>query len=139
MPGNADNYRTILGTVLTFLAMMIVMSYASYKLVQWSDNKDYKLMSEIHEQYFDATDEFSKEDGFWIAAGVLDYSQTKFDGFIDPEIGEIKFYLKSFGNSDDDGGITFTEVNTRTCTKKDFNDVEGTNKESKFYKLGSNS
>ena len=117
MPGNADNYRTILGTILTFLAMMIVMSYASYKLVQWTDNKDYKLMSEIHEQYFDATDEFSIEDGFWIAAGVLDYGQTNINEYFDPEIGEIKFYLKSFGGSDDSGGITFIEVNTRMCTQ----------------------
>ena len=72
-------------------------------------------MSEIHEQYFDATDEFSTEDGFWIAAGVLNYGQTNINEHFDPEIGEIKFYLKSFGGSND--GITFTEVNTRMCTQ----------------------
>ena len=44
MPGDADNYRTILGTMLTLVAMFIVMSYASYKFIQWDTNKDYKLM-----------------------------------------------------------------------------------------------
>ena len=43
MPGNVDNYRTYLGTVFTFIAMSIVMFYASYKIVQWGDDKDYKL------------------------------------------------------------------------------------------------
>ena len=58
---------------------------------------------------------------------------------IDPEIGEVKFYLKSWGVYDDDDIITFTEVKTRMCNKEDFNDVNGTNKESKFYKTRLNS
>ena len=33
MPGNSDNYRSILGTFFTLVVFMIVMSYASYKMV----------------------------------------------------------------------------------------------------------
>ena len=33
----------------------------------------------------------------------------------------------------------FKELNTTVCNKSDFNDVEGSNTESKFFKTGVNS
>ena len=50
MPGNSDYYRTILGTFFTLIAFMIVMSYASYKLISWDNYKDYDLVQEVLEQ-----------------------------------------------------------------------------------------
>ena len=46
-------------------------------------------------------------------------------------------YLKSWGVYG--AGITFREVNTTLCTKDHFNDVEGSNPESKFFKTFQNS
>ena len=50
---------------------------------------------------------------------------TNFDGnqeeIEDPEIGEVKFYLKQWGIDDDSPSISFKEVKSRPCEEKDFN------------------
>ena len=48
-------------------------------------------------------------------------------------------YLKSWGVDGNDYKIKFKEVNTTACNKSDFNDVEGSNSESNFFKTGVNS
>ena len=62
---------------------------------------------------------------------------TSFDGssvdITDPEIGEIKFYLKHWNVDDPSYTLAFTELENRICTKEDFNDVDGSNSDvSKF-------
>ena len=58
-----------------------------------------------------------------MAAGV-----TAFDGVTqsieDPEIGQIKFYLKQWGLEAGNDGITFREVRTRDCEDADFDDED---------------
>ena len=47
LPGNTDQYRTVLGTVFTILTLSLVLSYATYKLQDLLDlSSDYKLMEE---------------------------------------------------------------------------------------------
>ena len=47
MPGNTDQYRTIIGTVFTVLTLSLVLSYATYKLQDLLDlSVDYKLIEE---------------------------------------------------------------------------------------------
>ena len=48
-------------------------------------------------------------------------------------------YLKSWGVSGESFAINFDELNTTVCKKNDFNDVEGSNSESKFFKTSENS
>ena len=44
MPGNSEDYRSILGTFFTLLVFSIVMSYASYKMISWDSYTEYDLM-----------------------------------------------------------------------------------------------
>ena len=65
---------------------------------------------------------------------------TSFDGssedITDPEIGEIKFYLKRWDVDGEIKGVFFKELETRVCESSDFNDVEGTSSDvSPFYPL----
>ena len=47
LPGNTDQYRTVLGTIFTVLTLSLVLSYATYKLQDLLDlSSDYKLMEE---------------------------------------------------------------------------------------------
>ena len=101
MPGNTENYRSILGTFFTLLAFMIVMSYASYKMVSLDSHKDYNLVQEIHEQYYDSSEQFTSSDKFWVAAGIISYGDGDLKQIEDPEIGVLKFYHKSWGVHDD--------------------------------------
>ena len=84
------------------------------------------MMQEIHEQYYNSTDKFSSEKHkFWVAAGISSYGDSNNTQVEDPEIGELKFYIKSWGVYDDDDKITFKEVNTTMCNKTtDFNDLD---------------
>ena len=50
----------------------------------------------------------------------------------DPEVGTVKMYLKSW-NMKEDSGVQFEEVSTSFCEKEEFNDIDGSNKESKFF------
>ena len=91
-------------------------------------------MQEIHEQYYDSREEFTSEDKFWIAAGIISYGDSDKQQIEDPEIGVLKFYHKSWGVHDDDDKISFKELNTEMCRKEDFNNIHGTNSDSKFFK-----
>ncbi len=51
------------------------------------------------DNFYLSTDSFSVEDGFMVAAAVTDFNDGGLD-ITDPEIGELKFYLKDW-NVDD--------------------------------------
>ena len=82
--------------------------------------QEYVINEAYREHFFETSVTFSQDDGFQVAAAV-----TNFDGdqraIEDPEIGEVKFYLKQWGIDDDSPGISFKEVKTRPCEDKDFN------------------
>ena len=50
-------------------------------------------------------------------------------------------FLKTWDFDDPltNGSAIFKEIKTRTCTKSDFNDVDGSNDESNFYATDTNS
>ena len=68
---------------------------------------------------------------------------TNFDGnqeeIEDPEIGEVKFYLKQWGIDDDSPSISFKEVNSRPCEEKEFNLGTRLSPESSFFPVDSSS
>ena len=58
---------------------------------------------------------FSKEDGFTVAAAFVGDGDFQDN---DPEIGEVKFLIKSWASSTDD--VKFTELKKRKCRYDDF-------------------
>ena len=124
-----------MGAILSCLSFSLVGLFAIYKLLALINHAEYSVQKNTHNEYFEATYPFGHEDGFAVAVGVTDYftqdKSTKVS-LEDPSIGTVKFYLKSWGenaHSDD----LFLELETRECQTSDFNDVEGSNKDSIFY------
>ena len=84
-------------------------------------------------------DTFGSKDGFAVAAGItnfVDGDSTTLEKLEDLSIGQVKFFVKSWGkdaiSGEDD---LFLELESRDCLESDFNDVEGTNKDSMFYPI----
>ena len=59
MPGNTDQYRSMLGSIFTIITLMLLLSYASFKFSTLAKYEDYRLMEEVQQDYFKVTDEFS--------------------------------------------------------------------------------
>ena len=77
---------------------------------------------------------FEQSDGFIVAAAVTGY--TGAIEFVPPEIGALRFYNKSWGNN---AWFSFTEIETRPCTRADFNyeprpGEEGNSENPMFYR-----
>ena len=75
-----------------------MVGFAAYRLTALATNLDYKIQVHDQKYFYDSTDEFTfKDNRFMIAAAV-----TAFDGssedITDPEIGQVKFYMKRFGD-----------------------------------------
>ena len=68
-------------------------------------------------------------------AGAITTADASTEIETDPSIGELKYYLKSWGNPEDQGTVRYTELRTRQCTMADFNDDQNSNPESGFYQL----
>ena len=118
MPDHRDRYRTLLGSFLSVMTLVLVLAYAGYKLTDLMDYNDYKLMKVEQENFYDMRDPFGDSDGFMIAAGVTDYSSNR-DPQEDPEIGTIKLIKKTWDATNLDGGgaLSFAEIPTRPCTE----------------------
>ena len=96
LPDREDKYRSILGAVFSLGTLIILIGYALYKIQELTVNLDYSI--QIHEKklFYDPADELTFEnDGFMIAAAITDYDGSAED-ITDPEIGEVKFYRKTF-------------------------------------------
>ena len=91
----------------------------------------------MQEDYFDYNDEFTTDHGFNIAAGIVQIDTVSTGPSIeDPEIGTLKMYSKTWdfiSENEYKGNVQWNEIGTHFCSDQDFNDVEGNNKETKFY------
>ena len=89
------------------------------------------MLYRIQEHYFSSEDRFGIDEGFKIAAAILNL-EGKVEKDINPRVGQIRFYKKTWG---DDGSskMTFKQLADRKCTKKDMNDSQNSNPESGFF------
>ena len=87
-------------------------------------------------------DQINTAQGLYLAAGLSDFKDNRTDEFSDPSYGKIKFYRKSWSETQTlDGGIIeekkgdfidWDEIKTRPCNQDDFNYGEGAT-DSKFF------
>ena len=111
LPNGEDEYRSFLGSFPSLLLAMLLLGYATYKIEGLTLNSDYK--TQIHDQryFYDAADEFTfEEDGFMIAVAITAYDGSS-DNITDPEVGELKFVMKTWG----DVLLSFTELPSVPC------------------------
>ena len=123
LPDERDKYRTFLGSLLSLATFITITVFAAYKLADHYADKDYNIL--VHEKkfFYDEDEEFSfNSNKFMFGAAV-----TAFDGkgedITDPEIGEVKFYRKQWG--DDIPGLLFEEMETVPCMKTDYFGASG--------------
>ena len=64
MPGNNDEYRTLLGTTFSFITLLLILSYATIKFSSLADQADYSIMTAVKEDFYDPADEFTTDHGF---------------------------------------------------------------------------
>ena len=90
-------------------------------------------MSAVKDDFYQNSDQFTSNEGFQVAAALIEYKEDQSTNIEDPEIGTLKMYLKSWGVHGNNSTIAFQEVNTTFCGKDKLNDEEGSNSKSKFY------
>ena len=90
-----------------------------------------------HENEFATNATFGLEDSFTVAAALTFYDGSNVD-VTDPEIGELRFYLKSWDSTAEVSSTQFTELKTRVCTRADLNYGKGDSTESKFFPISEN-
>ena len=117
--------------------MILLVSYASYKMVDMLGLNDFTLQEAVQEFYYPEDETFGTGDKFEIAASIISLDRT--EGTVeDPTIATLKFYVKKWDSLDEEesnGSAIFTPVKTKACTTDNFNNVEGTNNESNFFAL----
>ena len=129
LPDNNDMYRSLVGSTMSILTQLIILTFAVYKLAEMSDNAEYQVLTSRKDYFYELTDDVNYEDAnFVIAAAVTDYDGNQKD-ITDPSIGEIKFYKKRWGGALRGG---FFELPQTTCDPSSFNH-DGNNAESIFF------
>ena len=84
-------YRTFLGSVLSLVTIVVLVGYASYKMLRLSSMRDYQISLVTNEYFYDSSFTFRQIDGFAVAAAVTSYDGNG-DPIEDPSIGTVKFY-----------------------------------------------
>ncbi len=77
------------------MTFIVLLTYGSYKMTRLVSTEDYKVGMYILEDHYAPTATFGGADGFNIAAAITNPDGSNED-ITDPEVGEIKFYLKQW-------------------------------------------
>ena len=129
LPGNRDKYKTLLGSFLTILTGVVLLSYAVLKFNDLIEHEQYTLQQDFQENFFDESDQFSSN--FHVAAGLSPYDASP-EPIEDPTYGQLKMYYFQW-DIDDPNLDLYKEIPTKLCSHEDFNYSDSLNEESKFY------
>ena len=131
LPDGEKSFKTISGSIFTLLFGMLVIVFASVKFQVFWQRSDYHILDKAKAQALTPGNfKFGTEDNFAIAAAFWSPKGP----VRDPEIGELKFLLKSWASATDD--VHFEELKLRPCTKEDFEPSdEGQSSKYGFHEL----
>ena len=92
---------------MSLITLVVIVSYSAYKIISLGTLEEYKVQVRYKDNFYDKTDVFgSIESDFFVAAGLLSPSLKGESGdlksAIDPQIGELKFFLRGWSNTNDD-------------------------------------
>ena len=102
------------------MSFIVLLSYGSYKVTTMSNLDDFKIGMHIFEDAYEVNDTFGHADGFAVAAAITAFDGSKVD-ITDPEVGQIKFYLKQWDVDEPHLSIQFVELENKICQHEDFN------------------
>ena len=97
MPDNNEYYKTYLGALFSVLTLIFMLSYGAFKFTDFWNYKNYQLSSIVNSKAFEVREPLDIVNyGFNVAATVASYDDEISSIVEDPEIGTIKFYLKTW-------------------------------------------
>ena len=73
----------------------IVLTYAVYKFILLENQSQYNTLQEVVDYHFEPSDSFGISGGFAVAAAVSSYDGNPLS-IEDEEIGQVKFFIKSW-------------------------------------------
>lgn len=103
---------------------MLLLLYGMFHYFELVNHEDYRVQLRSLESFFDSGDNFGSQDGFMVAAALFSNEGSIDDNFdiTDPEIGEIKFYLKQWDAVTGKFSLSFKEIESKICEEEDLND-----------------
>ena len=113
MPDGNIKSKTCTGGIVTFIMVTILLAVSAQQYITLWERSDYRILEQsrlkvlTHDKF-----NFNKKDGFTLAASFVGYQEEDLD------IGELKFILKTWKNSNEE--VEFTELKQRRCTAEDF-------------------
>ena len=70
LPDGHDTYRTLIGAVLSFLSIVVLLAYGSFKFTKLMDQENFKVQMRDLENQYPSSAVFTATDGFMVAAGL---------------------------------------------------------------------
>ena len=112
LPDRTNQYKTVQGALLSLITITIIITFSAYKILSLVSYDEYKVQVREKENFYEASDHFGPTTSeFYVAAAL-----TAFDGdsndISDPQIGELKFYKKSWSGSSSDNDFLKVEIPT---------------------------
>ena len=123
-PDGNEQYKTCTGGFCFIFWAVIIFAYGTSTFATMYSRTNYSILkSENQSTYKDSEFNFTKIDGFAVAAGITygDPALNKVEN--DPEIGQLKFVVKHWANVTQ--GAQFRELKSRSCTSDELLTKEG--------------
>ena len=113
-----------MGSVCSFILLIIVSAYAYQKVDVWMNKKDVDIMSSLQKNYFSADYVFDYSQGLNFAFAFTAFDSETED-ILDPSYGRITFSRYKWGEQQNgDYYSGFEEIPSHTCTKEELG-IEG--------------
>ena len=94
LPDNSDYYKTMLGSILSIITIVSLLTYTAVQLQVMYAREDYVVQLRDELDYFSPEDSFGREQGFFVAFGLASLDSMHVE--LDPSIGEIHFYQRKY-------------------------------------------
>lgn len=93
LPDGETKYRTMSGGIVFIILLTIGLIYAIDTFVTYFSRTEYAILNSVHHHAISSYDTFGRHNDFVIAAAFTgESSGIPVTG--DPDIGELKFYMK---------------------------------------------
>ena len=107
LPDGNIKVKTIAGATITICLILVVLAYAVSQFIMFWERTSYTVLNSSTENVFTAGEfTMDRKRNFAVAAALV--TDNIPDLLPDPEIGELKFILKSWGNAS--GLLEFKEL-----------------------------
>ena len=116
LPDGNIRFKTFAGGLSTLVMSTVIMAYAiSQFIIVWNRTSFTVLDTSVENSLSLESSSFGKQENFAIAAAFVGNSVEE---ALDPEIGQLKFVMKSWTSSTDD--LKFNDLASRPCQSGDF-------------------